>query len=78
MSGEEIFEETKIRLDKFAALAAKIDQNEAFLKRMRQVHKDDPEVMEMIEEAERELAESRKHMEIGRNHLKPLRKLFYR
>lgn len=77
MSAREIFEETRDRLDKFAVLAAELDQNEAFLKMMRRHFDDDPEMMEAIEEAEQNLADSREHMEKGRAHLEPLRKLFY-
>lgn len=77
MTAEEIFKETKEQLDKFAVLAAELDQNDAFLKMMRRHFDDDPDMMEAIEEAERDLASSREHMELGRARLEPLRKLFY-
>ena len=77
MAAEKIFEQTRDRLDKFAVLAAELDQNEATLKQIRKALKDDPEMMELVEQAEQDLAESRRHLEIGRAHLEPLRKLFY-
>ena len=76
MSVEEIKEEIKDRLDKFAALGASLDQNEALIKWIREEYKDDPKAMKMVEEAERNLAESRKHLALGRTKLEPFRKLF--